>query len=124
PARQPRRHAGPDPALAGRRTLPDDRGEGPGRSPAGQPAALAELLRRARHAGGRLLRAMGNRVSYRVAVRALCEFAAKVGDLDLRFTPSPTAQEGIAGHQAVVARRGADYLAEYRLSGDYRMLTV
>lgn len=67
---------------------------------------------------------MGNRVSYRVAVRALCEFAAKVGDLDLRFTPSPTAQEGIAGHQAVVARRGAEYLAEYRLSGEYRMLTV
>ncbi|HTN30325.1 MAG TPA: ATP-dependent DNA helicase, partial [Pseudomonas sp.] len=63
-------------------------------------------------------------MSYRVAVRALCEFAAKVGDLDLRFTPSPTAQEGIAGHQAVVARRDADYLAEYRLSGDYRMLTV
>ncbi|EPN67268.1 Uvs006, partial [Pseudomonas syringae pv. actinidiae ICMP 19101] len=27
---------------------------------------------------------------YAVAVRALCEFTAKVGDLDLRFTPSPT----------------------------------
>lgn len=26
---------------------------------------------------------------YTVAVRALCEFTAKVGDLDLRFTPSP-----------------------------------
>lgn len=63
-------------------------------------------------------------MSYRVAVRALCEFAAKSGDLDLRFTPSPTAQEGITGHQAVVARRGADYLAEYRLNGDYRMLVV
>ena len=28
---------------------------------------------------------------YVVAVRALCEFTAKEGDLDLRFTPSPTA---------------------------------
>lgn len=36
-------------------------------------------------------------LSYRIAVRALCEFTAKVGDLDLRFTPSPTALEGIAG---------------------------
>ncbi|WP_236450071.1 hypothetical protein, partial [Pseudomonas syringae] len=48
---------------------------------------------------------------YVVAVRALCEFTAKVGDLDLRFTPSPTAQEGIAGHRTVAARRGADYQA-------------
>ncbi|WP_147466711.1 hypothetical protein, partial [Pseudomonas syringae] len=44
---------------------------------------------------------------YAVAVRALCEFTAKVGDLDLRFTPSPTAQEGIAGHRTVASRRGA-----------------
>ena len=33
-------------------------------------------------------------MTYTVAVRALCEFSAKVGDLDLRFTPSPTAQKG------------------------------
>ena len=42
---------------------------------------------------------------YVVAVRALCEFTAKQGDLDLRFTPSPSAQEGIAGHAVVAARR-------------------
>jgi DNA excision repair protein ERCC-2 len=29
-----------------------------------------------------------------VAVRELCEFTAKQGDLDLRFTPAPTALEG------------------------------
>ncbi|WP_256676378.1 hypothetical protein, partial [Pseudomonas sp. CM27] len=40
-------------------------------------------------------------LSYSVAVRALCEFSAKVGDLDLRFTPSPSAQEGIEGHRRV-----------------------
>ena len=63
-------------------------------------------------------------MSYRVAVRALCEFTAREGDLDLRFTPAPSAQEGIAGHQTVVARRGPDYLAELPLSGEYPGLTV
>ena len=32
------------------------------------------------------------------AVRTLCEFTARAGDLDLRFTPAPTGQEGVAGH--------------------------
>ena len=63
-------------------------------------------------------------MKYRVAVRALCEFTAKVGDLDLRFTPSPTAQEGMAGHATVVSRRGPRYQAELSLSGDYRGLQV
>ena len=67
---------------------------------------------------------MGRRVNYRVAVRALCEFTAKVGDLDLRFTPSPTAQEGISGHAIVVSRRGPNYAAELPLSGEYRGLQV
>ncbi|MCO8171516.1 ATP-dependent DNA helicase [Pseudomonas sp. 21LCFQ02] len=61
---------------------------------------------------------------YSVAVRALCEFTAKTGDLDLRFTPSPTAQEGIVGHQKVAARRGDRYQTELSLSGDYGALTV
>ncbi|RWU19211.1 ATP-dependent DNA helicase [Pseudomonas alkylphenolica] len=63
-------------------------------------------------------------MSYRVAVRALCEFSAKEGDLDLRFTPSPTAQEGIIGHQRVVARRGPGYEAEISLEGQYGALQV
>ena len=62
-------------------------------------------------------------MSYSVAVRALCEFSAKVGDLDLRFTPSPTAQEGIEGHQRVVARRAAGYESEITL-GCGGVLTV
>ena len=61
---------------------------------------------------------------YTVAVRALCEFTAKAGDLDLRFTPSPTAQEGIAGHGVVTARRGPHYQSEISLSGDYGPLRV
>lgn len=63
-------------------------------------------------------------MSLSVAVRALCEFAAKVGDLDLRFTPSPTAQQGIDGHRRVVARRGAGYEAEVSLEGEYQGLRV
>jgi len=63
-------------------------------------------------------------LSYRIAVRALCEFAAKRGDLDLRFTPSPSAQEGIAGHQLVGERRGERYEREVALSGNYHHLEV
>lgn len=63
-------------------------------------------------------------MSYTVAVRELCEFTAKQGDLDLRFTPAPSAQEGMAGHALVAARRAAGYQAEVRLSGDYKSLRV
>ena len=63
-------------------------------------------------------------MSYTVAVRALCEFTAKVGDLDLRFTPSPSAQEGIAGHRTVASRRSQHYQNEVALEGQYQQLTV
>jgi DNA excision repair protein ERCC-2 len=63
-------------------------------------------------------------LTYIVAVRALCEFTAKQGDLDLRFTPSPSAQEGIAGHAVVAGRRGAHYQSELPLAGDYKQLHV
>lgn len=62
--------------------------------------------------------------SYRVSVRALCEFTAKAGDLDLRFTPSPTAREGMEGHLAVARRRNDQYQTEVALSGEYEVLTV
>lgn len=63
-------------------------------------------------------------MSYSVAVRALCEFTAKVGDLDLRFTPSPSAQEGIVGHRTVASRRSAHYQSEVALEGQYQQLKV
>lgn len=63
-------------------------------------------------------------MSYSVAVRALCEFTAKVGDLDLRFTPSPTALEGIVGHRTVASRRSETYQNEVALEGEYRQLKV
>lgn len=54
----------------------------------------------------------------KVAVRTLCEFAARRGDLDFRYTPAPTSEEGIAGHQAVQSRRGYGYQSEVSLSGE------
>jgi len=59
-------------------------------------------------------------MNYVVAVRELCAFTAKQGDLDLRFSPAPTALEGITGHQVVQARRTAGYEAEISLNGEYR----
>ncbi|WP_323120232.1 ATP-dependent DNA helicase [Burkholderia alba] len=63
-------------------------------------------------------------MSYVVAVRAMCEFTARGGDLDLRFTPAPSAQEGIAGHGMVTSRRSDGYEKEVSLTGVYRDLTV
>jgi DNA excision repair protein ERCC-2 len=53
----------------------------------------------------------------KVAVRTLCEFAARHGDLDFRYTPAPSSEEGIAGHQAIQAKRGYGYKSEYSLTG-------
>ena len=53
----------------------------------------------------------------KVAVRPLCEFAARHGDLDFRYTPAPSSEEGIAGHQAIQAKRGYGYKSEYSLTG-------
>ena len=63
-------------------------------------------------------------VSYSIAVRALCEFTAKSGDLDLRFTPSPTALEGIVGHRTVASRRSPGYQNEVAVQGQYRQLSI
>ena len=63
-------------------------------------------------------------MTYTVAVRTLCEFTAKLGDLDLRFTPSATALEGMAGHATVAARRGESYESEVWLKGEHRDLVV
>ena len=61
---------------------------------------------------------------YSIAVRALCDFTAKTGDLDLRFTPAPTAREGMEGHAAIARRRGNGYETEIALSGEFSDLLV
>jgi DNA excision repair protein ERCC-2 len=63
-------------------------------------------------------------MKYSVSVRTLCEFTAKSGDLDLRFTPAPSAQEGTAGHRIVTSRRASPYQAEVSLAGEYKHLSV
>ena len=62
--------------------------------------------------------------AYTIAVRALCEFGARRGDLDLRFTPAPSAREGIAGHAWVRSQRGEGYQTEVALSGGFLHLRV
>ena len=63
-------------------------------------------------------------MTYVVAVRALCEFTARRGDLDLRFTPAPTSLEGMAGHLTVAGRRAHSYETEITLTGAHRGLNV
>jgi DNA excision repair protein ERCC-2 len=63
-------------------------------------------------------------MTYTVSVRALCEFTAKAGDLDRRFTPSPSAQEGMEGHSTIAAGRPAGYEREITLESDYQELHV
>lgn len=67
---------------------------------------------------------MGTAGQLTVAVRTLCEFGARAGDLDLRFSPSPTALEGIEGHALVASRRSEGYRREVTLSGRHGELLV
>ena len=62
--------------------------------------------------------------TYTVSVRSLCEFTAKRGDLDRRFTPSATALEGQAMQLAVLARRSPGYETELPLEGQHGHLRV
>lgn len=63
--------------------------------------------------------------AFTVAVRTLCEFTAKRGDLDLRFTPVPTAMQGMVGHLEVANQRDSrHYEREVSLTGSYQTLRV
>ncbi|MDT0635180.1 ATP-dependent DNA helicase [Spectribacter hydrogenoxidans] len=55
--------------------------------------------------------------AFSASVRAFCAFVARRGDLDHRFTPSPTAAQGMAGHAAVARRRPGDYHTEVPITG-------
>ena len=61
---------------------------------------------------------------HKVSVRTLCEFAARRGDLDLRYTPAPSSEEGIAGHGAVQSTRGPRYQSEKPMAGQCGSLLV
>lgn len=62
--------------------------------------------------------------TYTVSVRSLCEFTAKTGSLDRRFTPSATALEGQAMQLAVLARRSPGYEIELPLESQVGNLRV
>ena len=62
--------------------------------------------------------------AFTVSVKTLCAFAAKAGDLDLRFVPAPSAQEGQAGHRLVQGRRGPSYESEIALASHHDRLQV
>ena len=59
-----------------------------------------------------------------VSVRELCEFTARRGSLDLRFTPSATATEGLLGQKWVAQRRGEDHETEIHLQEQLGNLVV
>ncbi len=59
-----------------------------------------------------------------VSVKALAEFSAKCGSLDRKFTPGPSALEGIEGHQRVAANRPEYYQCELSLKLHYRDLLI
>lgn len=63
-------------------------------------------------------------MTYAVSVRTLCEFAARRGDLDLRFHLAPSGQEGVAGHRIVMGRRSASYQKEIALELQHGLLRV
>lgn len=53
-----------------------------------------------------------------IAVTDLARFCHRSGDIDHRFSPSPTGEQGVAGHQRLYARRSASYCSEYAV--EYR----
>ena len=55
---------------------------------------------------------------YTVAVKVLAEFCHREGDIDHRFTPSPTGSQGTEGHQRCYRRRPASYQPEYPVAID------
>ncbi|MES2662409.1 MAG: ATP-dependent DNA helicase, partial [Pseudomonadota bacterium] len=57
-------------------------------------------------------------------MRTLCELTAKTGSLDQRFTPSPTAIEGMLGHYVVTSRREHYYRTEITLTGEHQNIFV
>lgn len=52
-------------------------------------------------------------IEHTTTVTTLAQFCHRQGDIDHRFTASPTGVQGIAGHQRLYARRPDSYLREH-----------
>ena len=55
-----------------------------------------------------------------ITVTDLARFCHRSGDIDHRFSPSPTGEQGVAGHQRLYSRRPDTYRSEYAVEYDYR----
>lgn len=52
-------------------------------------------------------------IEFAVTVRELARFCHRSGDIDYRFSASPTSEEGIEGHQRLFRRRPESYRREF-----------
>ncbi len=52
-------------------------------------------------------------IEFNLSVRDLVAFCHRSGDIDHRYTPSPSAEQGVEGHQRIYRRRGDSYQPEY-----------
>jgi DNA excision repair protein ERCC-2 len=55
-----------------------------------------------------------------IAVAELARFCHRSGDIDHRFSPSPTGVQGVAGHQRLYSRRPPSYTSEYAVEYQHR----
>jgi DNA excision repair protein ERCC-2 len=55
-----------------------------------------------------------------VAVADLARFCHRRGDIDHRFSPSPTGEQGVAGHQCLYRRRPPGYQSEFPVEYRHR----
>ena len=53
---------------------------------------------------------------FSLSVRTLVAFCHRSGDIDHRYTPSPSAEQGMEGHQRIYRRRPESYVREYPVS--------
>jgi len=53
---------------------------------------------------------------FSLSVRDLVAFCHRSGDIDHRYTPSPSAEQGMEGHQRIYRRRPDSYVREYPVS--------
>ena len=56
---------------------------------------------------------------FSVSVTDLVRFCHRSGDIDHRFTVSPSGPEGVAGHRRLYAQRPASYQPEYPVRAEY-----
>jgi DNA excision repair protein ERCC-2 len=63
-------------------------------------------------------------IEYTVSVTELATFCERQGDIDHRFTPSPTGAEGTEGHQRIYRRRPESYCPEFSVSQKYTLAGI